>query len=96
MQFQDIQISDLDLRRQFIELWSNGSYDEAIALLQDTQISGKWQDAENFNTLCAAIVQAENDALKPIASGTDVVMQLAEPTNQKDGDIWFETEVEVV
>lgn len=88
MKYQDIHLEDKDKWAQFQSLYQAGSYAEAIALLEETQLALKSLTATNLNDLTNFITQVEglND---PSFKTDKIPCQTAQPS-QNVGEVWFQ------
>ena len=60
MNYKDIQLTDKELWAQFQSLYQSGDYVNALALLQNSQLSGKSLIADVLNATTDHLVQVEN------------------------------------
>lgn len=59
--YQDIQITDITLRNQFIDYWMNGQYDQAFAIITNNpQLDTKAFTSTCFTLIAQAITVLEN------------------------------------
>lgn len=61
--YQDIQISDATLQKQFQQYYSNSQYIQALQLLEDNsdQLAGKAFIADTINTIISGVTELENN-----------------------------------
>jgi hypothetical protein len=60
MKYQDIQISDVALRSQFVQYWLNGQYTQAFAIIDNNpQLDSKAFIADCLNLITASILTLE-------------------------------------
>ena len=87
MNCKDIQLTDKELWAQFQSLYKSGNYANALALLQNTQLSNKALTADILNALTDYIVQVEQ--LNDSTFKTDKIpCQVNQPT-QSTRQVWF-------
>ena len=87
MKYTDIQLTDKELWAQFQSLYKSGNYANALALLQNTQLSNKALTADILNALTDYIVQVEQ--LNDSTFKTDKIpCQVNQPT-QSTRQVWF-------
>ena len=85
----DLQLADKQLWQQFKELYDNGNYSGALAVLENSQFDKKILGAELLNDLTAKIVQAEKMD-RPDFYQDRILVQDTAPTLNK-GQVWFDT-----
>lgn len=60
MKYQDIQLSDVALKTQFVDNWLNGNYSQAFAVIDNNpQLDTKAFTADVLNLISAAIITLE-------------------------------------
>lgn len=90
MCYQDIQIKDVDLWKQFRQDMDAGAVGAAQQILQNQQLSGKGMTANNMNKLTDTIVYVENlkdDEFKQEKIGVGRFI----PTSLQKGKVFFLT-----
>lgn len=62
LHYQDVQISDVELRQQFIQYYKSGQFNEALLLLINNadQLKGKAFIANTINTIITGLLTLEN------------------------------------
>lgn len=92
LQFEDIQISDMSTRAQFIQYWQSGQYQTAIDLLTSGGVNAnRIMTADNINDIIQQVnhINTLSDTsmklYRPVLSDT-------QPTTQNI--IWFDTATE--
>ena len=88
MKFKDIQLTDKELWAQFQSLYQSGDYASALALLQNSQLSGKSLIADVLNITTDYLVQVEN-LNDPDFKADRPVVQSSQPV-QSTGYLWFQ------
>ena len=88
MNYKDIQLTDKDLWAQFQSLYQSGDYASAIALLQNTQLSGKALTADVLNAITDYLVQVES--LNDSSFKADKIPCQTNRPTQTIGEVWFE------
>ena len=88
MKFKDIQLTDKELWAQFQSLYQSGDYASALALLQNSQLSGKSLIADVLNVTTDYLVQVEN-LNDPNFKADRPVVQSSQPV-QSTGYLWFQ------
>lgn len=88
MKFKDIQLTDKELWAQFQSLYQSGDYASALALLQNSQLSGKSLIADVLNATTDYLVQVEN-LNDPDFKADRPVVQSSQPV-QSTGYLWFQ------
>ena len=87
MKYTDIQLTDKELWAQFQSLYQSGNYANALAILQNTQLSNKALTADILNALTDYIVQVEQ--LNDLTFKADKIpCQVNQPT-QSTWQVWF-------
>lgn len=89
MKFQDIHLADQSNWEQIISYYKNGQYQNAISLIQNTDLNFKVTNANTLNYLMNYIVQTENLS-DPTFKQNTIPCQEDEPTNQTAGEVWFQ------
>lgn len=89
MKFSDIQLSDKDLWERYKQLWANGDYATALAILNNKQLDKKAEIATSLNELTAYIEQVEqlND---PDYANDRIQVRKQIPTDLTTGEVYFE------
>ena len=88
MNYKDIQLTDKELWAQFQSLYQSGDYVSALALLQNSQLSGKSLIADVLNATTDHLVQVEN-LNDPDFKADRPVVQSSQPV-QSTGYLWFQ------
>ena len=88
MNYKDIQLTDKELWAQFQSLYQSGDYVNALALLQNSQLSGKSLIADVLNATTDHLVQVEN-LNDPDFKADSPVVQSSQPV-QSTGHLWFQ------
>ena len=88
MNYKDIQLTDKELWAQFQSLYQSGDYASALALLQNSQLSGKSLIADVLNVTTDYLVQVEN-LNDPDFKADRPVVQSSQPV-QSTGYLWFQ------
>ena len=88
MNYKDIQLTDKELWAQFQSLYQSGDYVNALALLQNSQLSGKSLIADVLNATTDHLVQVEN-LNDPDFKADRPVVQSSQPV-QAAGHLWFQ------
>ena len=88
MNYKDIQLTDKELWAQFQSLYQSGDYVNALALLQNSQLSGKSLIADVLNATTDHLVQVEN-LNDPDFKADRPVVQSSQPV-QSTGYLWFQ------
>ena len=88
MKYTDIQLTDKELWAQFQSLYQSGDYTSALALLQNSQLSGKSLMAGVLNAITDYLVQVEN-LNDPDFKADRAVVQSSQPV-QAAGYLWFQ------
>ena len=87
MAYQDIQIPDEALRTQFISYWQNQDYAEAFALLSNTQLTNKVNNAAMWNDITTTTVTVEN--LSDPTFKQNKIQVSSTPPTLSTGEIYF-------
>ena len=88
MKYTDIQLTDKELWAQFQSLYQSGNYASALAMLQNSQLSGKGLMADVLNAITDYLVQVENLNDQDFKADRAVV-QSSQPV-QSTGYLWFQ------
>ena len=88
MKYTDIQLTDKELWAQFQSLYQSGDYANALAMLQNSQLSGKGLVADVLNAITDYLVQVEN-LNDPDFKADRAVVQSSQPV-QATGYLWFQ------
>lgn len=89
---QDIHLSDRDLWEQFYRYWINGQYQDALNVLQNSQLSEKYFNATMINNIQSILVELQETGLENIDWKKNQIIKLAEepPENMYSGEVYFQ------
>ena len=89
---QDIHLSDRDLWEQFYRYWINGQYQDALNVLQNSQLSEKYFNATMINNIQSILVELQETGLENIDWKKNQIIKLAEepPENMYNGEVYFQ------
>lgn len=89
---QDIHLSDRDLWELFYKHWINGRYQDALNVLQNSQLSEKYFNATMINNIQSIVRNLEEVGLENIDWKKDQLIKLANepPEDISDGDVYFQ------
>ena len=86
---EELHLSDLSLRDDFIEYWKNNDYENASLILQNVQLNNKKNIASVFNTITTNILTLENNS-DPSFKSNKIKVSSSIPAGLSSGEIWFE------
>lgn len=89
---QDIHLSDRDLWELFYRHWINGRYQEALSVLQNSQLTDKYFNATMINNVQSIVRETEVIALDNQDWKYNQIIKVAEepPENMYDGEVYFQ------
>lgn len=89
LKWQDIQILDVASWNSIKQLWQSGNYSSALAVLQQSALVNKWQDAGLVNDLTSELVRLQNQQDTHFRDGIPITSKTV-PTLQSNNQLWFE------
>ena len=88
MAYQDIQISDEDLRNEYIQYWITEQYNKAFLLLQNSQFTDKVNNATMWNSITTDLTNVEN--LSDPTFKSDRIQVASTPPTLTSGEVYFQ------
>lgn len=89
---QDIHLSDRDLWEQFYQYWTSGQYQDALNVLQNSQLTDKYFNATMINNIQEIVRETEETALENEDWKYQQIIKLAEypPSDMDVGEVYFQ------
>ena len=88
---EELHLSDLTLRNNFVNYWKANNYESAASILQNSQLNNKKNIASVFNIITDDILALENNN-DPTFKANRIIVSTVAPTGLSSGSIWFEKE----
>ena len=88
MTYQDIQLTNEDLRNQYIQDWVTEQYSQALALLQNAQFTDKVNNATMWNSITTDLTNVEN--LSDPTFKSDRIQVASTPPTLTSGEVYFQ------
>lgn len=86
---EELHLSDMTLRNNYIQNWKSGNYNNCISILQNGQLNNKKLIAEIFNSITSEIVSLENNS-DPTFKANRIIVSTVAPSGLSSGSVWFE------
>lgn len=87
--YQDLHITDVNLNSQFKQYMGKGQYEEALAILQNDQLTDKTVIAELFNYVTSRIVQVQSTS-DPTFKQDKIQVATQPPSGMTSGQVYFQ------
>lgn len=88
MKYQDLHLSDVDLNTQFKQYMANGQYSEALAILQNAQLTDKTVVAALFNYITNRLVNLQSTS-DPTFKQDVIKVSKTPPAGMTTGQVYF-------
>ena len=86
--YQDIHLTDVDLNTQFKQYMSAGQYEEALAILQNDQLTDKTVVAALFNYVTGRLVEVQSIS-DPTFKQDKIKVVTQPPAGMTSGQVYF-------
>lgn len=88
MKYQDMHLSDTDLNAQFKQYIADGQYEEALAILQNDQLTDKTVVAALFNYVTSRLVEVQSTS-DPTFKQDKIQIGTVPPSGMVSGQVYF-------
>ena len=88
MKYQDMHLSDVNLNTQFKQYMSAGQYEEALAILQNDQLTDKTVVAALFNYVTGRLVEVQSTS-DPTFKQDKIKVATQPPAGITSGQVYF-------